>query len=177
MTDTMMIRTIALGVAGTAAGAAVMLAPRSASADRHGPRCEAVSGRLEEDPGGAASCPAGHPGCFIGAVDGHKLHATTVFFAEGAAAAPPASPGWFSYSGVTTYTMQRGTLITRETRLFSNFAIPEAALDGGGASLSMEVITGGTGELAGATGYLFVTGFIDDNNHVSSSVAGQLCTP
>ena len=41
----------------------------------------------------------------------------------------------------------------------------------------MEVITSGTGDLAGATGYLFVNGFVDDTNHVSSLVMGKICRP
>jgi hypothetical protein len=170
-----MLKMILIGA--TATCATVMLLPRNAGADHHGPHCEAVSGQLEEDPGGAANCPAGHPGCFIGAIDGHKLHATTLFFGEGAAAAPPNSPNWFSYTGVTTYTMRDGSITTRETGLVNGDAIAGAQPDGATASLSMEVITSGTGSFAGATGYLFVNGFSDDNRHVSSLVLGRICTP
>lgn len=165
--------TITFLVAATATAAAVMLAPRSATADDPGPRCATVSGTLEEDPGGAR-CPADHPNCFMGAIHGRKLEATTLFYGEGSVAAPPASPGWFAYSGVTTYTTEDGALVTRETGLVTNFPIPAAP---GRASLSMEVITAGTGELAGATGYLFVNGFVDANRHVMSQVTGTVCTP
>src|ERR1044071_2523919 len=82
--------------------ATVLLPPRSATGDQPSPRCESVSGKLEEDPGGA-SCPPDHPNCFMGAIHGKKLEATTPFYGEGSVAAPPASPGWFAYSGVTTY--------------------------------------------------------------------------
>jgi len=152
---------------------AAMLVPSSATADRKN-HCENVSGQLEEDPGTAAQCPADHPRCFVGAIDGHHLRATTLFFGEGAVAAPPASPNWFAYSGVTTYTTDRGSITTRETGLVSSVPIPEAE---GRASLSMEVITSGTGDLANATGYIFVNGFADDNNHVSSLIMGKICTP
>lgn len=164
-------------IGATGAVAAVMLPPRNVKADHHGPHCDAVSGVLEEDPGGAANCPAGHPGCFIGAIDGHKLHATTVFFGDGSASPPANSPNWFSYTGITTYTTHDGSITTRETGLVSTVAIQAAPTDDSAASLSMEIITSGTGDLAGAYGYLFVTGFIDDNSHVVSAVAGRICTP
>lgn len=170
------ITTLAIGILATAGGVALMLAPRTADADHHS-HCEAVSGQLEEDPAGAANCPTGHPGCFRGQIDGHHLHATTLFFGEGAAAVPPASPNWLSYSGVTTYTTPHGSFTTRETGLVSEVAIAGAEPDGASASLSMEVITSGTGEYAGATGYLFVNGFGDDARHVVSAVSGRVCTP
>jgi len=159
--------TILFLVAATATAAAVMLVPRSATADDPVPRCVAVSGQLAEDPGGA-SCPTDHPNCFIGAIHGKKLEATTLFYGEGSVAAPPASPGWFAYSGVTTYTTENGPIVTRETGLVSNFNIPGGP---GRASLSMEVIT------SGGTGYLFVNGFVDANRHVTSQVSGTICTP
>jgi len=171
-----LIRTLAIGLTATG-GVALMLAPRSASADRHHMHCEVVSGDLEEDPGGAPNCPADHPGCFIGSIDGHDLRATTLFFGEGAADVPPTSPDWLSYSGVTTYTTRRGSFTTRETGLVSLDAIPAAQPDGATASLSMEVITSGTGEFASATGYIFVNGFSDDNQHVSSQITGRICFP
>jgi hypothetical protein len=171
------IRTILFGGAATAGAVALMLAPRIATADHHRPQCENVSGDLEEDLGGAANCPPDHPGCFIGHLHGHNIDATTQFFGEGAADTPPTSPDWFSYSGVTTYTMHHGSITTRETGLASTVAIVDAPTDDSAASLSMEVITSGTGDLAGATGYLFVTGFVDDTSHVSSTVVGKICTP
>ena len=167
-----------LAIAATGCGAAVMFTASTATADRKR-NCEMVGGQLEEDPGGAANCPAGHPNCFMGAVDGQRLHATTLFFAESAVVGPETSPNWIAYSGVTTYTMDhdRGSITTRETGLVTTVPIPEAELENGRASLSMEVITSGTGEFAGATGYLFVNGFSDPNKHVSSLVTGKICRP
>jgi hypothetical protein len=165
-----------LALAATGCGAAVMFTASTATADRKN-HCENVSGQLEEDLADPANCPADHPRCFTGAIDGHHIHATTQFFGEGAVAAPPASPNWFAYSGVTTYTMEHGSITTRETGLVTNVPIPDAELPNGRASLSMEVITSGTGDLAGATGYLFVNGFVDDTNHVSSLVMGKICRP
>jgi hypothetical protein len=172
-----LIHTIVIGVAATTGAVALMLAPRSATADRHHAHCEAVSGELVEDPGGAPNCPTDHPGCFIGGIDGHNLDATTLFFGEGGAAVPPASPGWFSYSGVTTYTTRHGSFTTRETGVVNVDAIPAAQPDGATASLSMEVITSGTGDYADASGYIFVNGFADDNRHVVSEISGRICTP
>src|SRR4029079_5307602 len=93
-----------------------------------GPHCTNVSGLLKEDPGGTA-CPSDHPNCFMGAIHGHKLHATTLFYGEGSVAAPPASPGWFAYSGVTTYTTDDGAIVTRETGLVTHLDIPAARPD------------------------------------------------
>jgi len=146
-----------------------------AEADRHHPHCEVVSGDLEEAPGTTAQCPADHPSCFVGAIDGEHLRATTLFFAEGAADVPPSSPNWLSYSGVNTYTTRRGSFTTRETGLVSLDAIPAAQPDGATASMSMEVLTSGTGEYASATGYIFVNGFSDQNQHVSSHITGRIC--
>lgn len=156
---------------------ALMLAPLSASADHghHHPHCDRVSGELEEDFTTGAACPPDHPNCFTGHIDGHNIHANTRFYGEGGAPVPPQSPGWSSYSGVTTYRMAHGSIVTRETGLSSSIEIPES--DGGRGSLSLEMITEGTGDLAGATGYLFVTGFVDENSHVSSHVEGKICTP
>lgn len=165
-----------LTIAGTLGGVAVVaavLAPRSATAD-HRPRCYDVAGQLEEDRTTGAECPADHPTCFVGSIDGPRLHATTLFYPESSAAPPSTSPGWYSYSGVTTYTMAHGSIITRETGLGTSAPIPESI---GRASLSMEVITGGTGELEGATGYLFVNGFVDPDFHVTSHVMGKICRP
>jgi hypothetical protein len=150
-----------------------MLAPRTAAAD-HRPRCETLGGQLEEDPGATAQCPADHPTCFVGAIRGPNFRASTQFYAESSAEPPSTSPGWFSYSGVTTYTTSRGSIVTRETGLGTSAPIPEAT---GRASLSMEVITGGTGDFAGATGYFFVNGFVDADRHVSSLVMGKVCRP
>lgn len=50
-------------------------------------------------------------------------------------------------------------------------------MNGDAASFSIEIITSGTGEFTNATGYLYVTGFINNDSHVSSSVTGKICTP
>jgi len=151
MSDTKIRHLIIAGCA-TAGTVALMLAPRIANADRHHrPHCENVEGHLDEDLGGAANCPPEHPGCFIGHIEGHNIHATTQFYGEGSAPPPEKSPDWFSYSGVTTYTMSHGSIVTRETGLASTVAITDAEPDGSGASLSLEVITGVTGDLTGHT--------------------------
>lgn len=166
----LMIHTLAITIT-------ALLAPHSAAADHHHPRCETVGGELEEDPADAASCPAEHPSCYRGGINGDNLRATTLFWGEGAAVVPPASPNWLSYSGVNTYTTRRGSFATRETGLISTVAIPGARPDGATASMSMEVLTGGTGEYANATGYIFVNGFSDENHHVSSHITGRICFP
>jgi len=158
-------------------GVALMLAPRSAQADRHHDHCEIVDGQLAEDLGGAANCPPDHPGCFIGEIHGRGLHATTQFFGDGAGTPPANSPDFIPYTGITSYTTHHGSFTTRESGHFSTVDIVDAPEDGDGASFSIEIITSGTGEFANATGYLYVTGFINPESHVTSSVTGKICTP
>jgi hypothetical protein len=129
---------------------------------------------LVEDFVGAAGCPAEHPNCFRGRLEGRGLCATTLFFAEATAAVPPQSPGWRSYSGLQEYTTEHGTLLTRETGLSNNGTGGTPSASGG--SLSLEDIIAGTGQFAGASGYLFVSGFVDEG-HVESRVTGKICIP
>jgi hypothetical protein len=170
-----MIRTFAL--CAPTCGVALMLAPRTVLADHHRPHCEIVDGQLAEDPGGAANCPPDHPGCFIGEIHGRGLHATTQFYGDGAGTPPANSPDFIPYTGITSYTTNHGSFTTRESGHFSTVAIVDAPEDGDAASFSIEIITSGTGELTNATGYLYVTGFINNDSHVSSSVTGRICTP
>ncbi|MEO8553077.1 MAG: hypothetical protein ABI678_24055 [Kofleriaceae bacterium] len=170
-----MIHVFAFGA--TACGVALMLAPRTAQADPHHRRCEIVDGKLAEDPAGAANCPTGHPGCFRGEIHGRGLHAATLFYGDGAGTPPVNSPDFIPYTGITTYTTNHGSFVTRESGHYSTVEIAEAPEGGDGASFSIEIITSGTGEFANATGYLYVTGFVNNASHVSSTVTGKICTP
>jgi hypothetical protein len=142
-----------------------------ASADHgHGPRCRTIDDAdLVEIPG--TSCTPEHPTCFVGELRGHGVHASTEFFATGGAAGPVNSPGWVSYSGETQYHFRSGSLIMHETGLVttSSSGLPSI-------TSAVEIITGGDGDLAGATGVLFVNGFNGEDS-VVTKVRGQYCVP
>jgi hypothetical protein len=103
---------------------------------------------------------------------GLGLTATTYFHAETAVQGPSTSPGWLAYSGVFEYATARGTIKLRETGV-SN---PTTGNPESGAITAHQKVLEGTGEWAGATGYLFVSGF-NIAGHVETTVLGELCTP
>ena len=120
-----------------------------------------------------AGCKPGHAFCFLGEVTGnHGLRGTTYFKGDGSGSRPTTSPDFLPYSGDFEYNLSGGTLIMRETGV-TNTAVgkPES-----GAVTAFQQITDGTGELAGATGYLFVSGF-SRNGTVETTVSGEICFP
>ena len=67
---------------------------------------------------------------------------------------------------------RRGTLIMRETGVINTTrGNPES-----GAVTAFQKIVDATGDLTGATGYFFVSGFSIDN-HVVTKLTGRLCLP
>jgi hypothetical protein len=118
-------------------------------------------------------CKPGHPSCFLGEVDGNQgLRGTTYFRADSAATGPSTSPGFISYSGVFEYTTDRGVLTMRETGVVNQTTGNIES----GAVTAFQKITGATGELAGATGYFFVSGF-SRGGRVVTQLGGQICFP
>ena len=80
--------------------------------------------------------------------------------------------GWSSYNGFFHYTLQGGTLVMRETGLTN----PPTDDPESGTVMAYQKIVAGTGDFAGATGYLFVSGF-NRNQRIVTKVTGQICTP
>jgi hypothetical protein len=136
------------------------------------PRCKSVHADLVED-GGTVGCKPGHSSCFLGEVDGNRgFRGTTYFRADSSATGPSTSPGFISYSGTFEYTIEGGMLIMRETGVVD----PVAGRPSSGAVTAYQQVVSSTGEFAGVTGYLFVSGFNRDG-HVVTRVMGQLCYP
>ena len=77
-----------------------------------------------------------------------------------------------SYSGVFEYTTDRGVLTMRETGVVNQTTGNIES----GAVTAFQKITGATGELAGATGYFFVSGF-SRGGRVVTQLGGQICFP
>jgi hypothetical protein len=106
--------------------------------------------------------------CFLGQVDGnHGLRGTTHFQAAEARFALVGSPGWLSYAGFFHYTLEKGTLVVRETGVSG----PERVA-------ASQRIVEGTGAFTGATGSLFVTGLkLDGGARLVTEITGELCLP
>jgi hypothetical protein len=134
--------------------------------------CKAVHADMVED-ASTTGCKPSHPSCFLGEVDGNQgLRGTTYFRADSGAAGPSTSPGFISYSGIFEYTTASGTLTMRETGVVNQTTgNPES-----GAVTAYQKIMDGTGEFTGATGHFFVSGF-SINQHVVTTLAGQICMP
>lgn len=118
-------------------------------------------------------CKPGHTFCFLGEVAGnHGLRGTTYFKSDGTGSRPTTSPDFVPYSGPFEYTLETGTLIMRETGV-SNSTVgnPDS-----GAVTAFQKVVEGTGSMAGATGYLFVSGF-SRNGRVETTVSGEVCFP
>src|SRR6266511_2467594 len=123
-------------------------------ADAHS-RCH----RIDDDGGLQSSattdgCTSPVGLCTAGVFKGdHLLRGTTSFVADGIAPAAgmPAveAASTLSYSGLLTITTQHGTLTTRDTGIFDTAA---------GLFASRDIVVGGTGVFAGATGHIFFTG-------------------
>jgi hypothetical protein len=135
------------------------------------PTCKAVHATLTEARA-TVGCKPEHDSCFLGEVDGnHGLRGTTYFRGEASAFFPSGAPTFRSYVGTFEYTTPTGTLTMREMGLSepSLNTTPE-----GGVVNAFQRIVGGTGEFAGATGYLFVSGF-NRSGQVATTVHGEIC--
>jgi hypothetical protein len=135
--------------------------------------CKSIHADLVEDRSTTA-CKPGHAVCFLGDVDGNQgLRGTTYFRADSSAPGPSTGlAGFISYSGQFEYTTDRGVLITRETGVSNqSTGAPES-----GAVTAYQKIIDATGELAGATGHFFVSGF-SRSGHVVTEITGEICFP
>jgi hypothetical protein len=157
--------------------AVLLLAGSMAVADdgqeeRSGPKCWSVRADLVED-FSTVGCAPPSTSCFLGEVDGNRgLRGTTRFDGDSGAAGPSTSPGFISYSGIFEYFTERGTLIARETGVVNTTTgNPES-----GAVTAYQKIIDANGELTGATGFFFVSGF-SINSHLDTKVTGRICLP
>lgn len=142
---------------------ALLLAPAAGASE-----CKEVHGVLVEHPS-TEGCLNPARSCFLGEVDAnHGLQGSTHFQGQESRAAPPGSPGWFSYNGTFHYSLQGGTLVVRETGITGATGFVTAH----------QQIVEGTGKFAGATGYLFVSGrWVDDDTRISTKLSGEICLP
>src|SRR5688572_29940598 len=135
------------------------------------PGCKAIHADLIETRV-TAGCNPGVSVCFIGEVSGnHGLRGSTHFRGDSGAAGPStASPGFISYSGPFQYRTATGTLDMRETGVTNT----STGLPQSGAVTAYQQVVGGSGEYAGATGFLYVSGR-NVNNTIETVIHGELC--
>ena len=167
MTRLMMTVPLAIAMAGAAPAAAQEPDGRNHSS------CKAIHATLVEDRT-TTGCKPGQSFCFVGVVDGNQgLRGATNFKGDSSVPTGPAtSPNFRIYSGPFEYTTATGTLLMRSTGV--THVVPN--LPDSGAVTEYQHVQSGTGEYAGVTGYLFVSGFNRDN-HLETFVNGQLCWP
>lgn len=135
--------------------------------------CKAVHADLVEVRT-TVGCKPGDDFCFLGEVDGnHGLRGTTYFKGEVSAFFPAVAPTFRSYVGNFEYTTEHGTLTIREMGMTEP---PAISPNSSGVVNAYQTIVAGTGEFAGATGYLFVSGF-NRNQRIVTTVRGEICTP
>lgn len=127
--------------------------------------CKPVHASLVEV-ASTTGCNPGLSSCFLGEVTGnHGLAGVTHFRADSVGAAASGSPGSVPYSGPFEYRTERGHLLMRETGV----TVP-------GAVTAHQRIVEGSGDFAGVTGYLFVSG-TRANGVITTRVDGEFCYP
>jgi hypothetical protein len=156
--------TVVVGLLGAAASAQEPPLPQS---------CKAVHADLVEVRS-TVGCKSGDDFCFLGEVDGnHGLRGTTYFKGEQGALFPSGAPTFRSYVGNFEYFTANGTLTMREMGMTEP---PDVNHPESGVVNAFQRIVAGTGEFAGATGYLFVSGF-NRNQRIVTTVSGEICRP
>ncbi len=162
-----MKKALLFAVAGLAAVVTVVVTAERSVAN---PRCHHLIGFGGiQSSAVTAGCTSPVGLCTAGQFHGDPLlHGTTAFTADGLAPAAgmPAveAPTTLSYSGLLTITTSFGTLTTRDTGIFDTAA---------GLFSSRDVIVGGTGIFAGATGHLFFSG--TGTTTFNSTALGEIC--
>lgn len=148
------------------------LVPPLVAAPPPGPRCSRIEAHLVEAQT-TTGCKPGHATCFLGEAKGtHGFRADTYFRGDARGEPAPPTPFFIPYSGDFEYKTPRGTLIMKEAGLSNTSQeLPEQ-----GAVLAFQKVVEATGDLAGSTGYFFVSGFRRDGR-VVTRVFGEICTP
>jgi hypothetical protein len=110
----------------------------------------------------------GGEGTYSGVIQGSYVNGDTSFITT----LDSATTSVYGYTADTTAQVsvagRQGTLLLKNAG-FINVLTRQLA--------ELESIVGGTGELAGASGLLFVTGTFDANNNGRFAYAGQVCLP
>lgn len=150
----------------------LLASPLSAGGQPDQPRCTPIEARLVEALS-TTGCKPGHTSCFLGEATGnHGFRAHTYFKSDTRGEPAPATPSSIPYSGDFEYSTPRGTLIMKEAGLSNTSPdLPEK-----GAVTAFQKVVEATGDLAGSTGYFFVSGFNRDGR-VVTRVFGEICTP
>ena len=113
--------------------------------------------------------------CTAGTIEGTSgLRGTIRSSFDSFAPAPATTPEparTLSFSLVSTFTLPRGTLTTRETGITSGSAVDPA----GRLFAGYGQFIGGTGAYEGATGWLQFGGRVIDGLNVTDTMVGEIC--
>jgi hypothetical protein len=141
---------------------------KEASADQ---RCHRISSHAGiRSSAFTEGCPSAIGLCTAGVFEGDRLLRGTTLFV-GDAAVPSAGmpdfepPSTLSYTGRITITTRFGTLTTRDTGIFDTA--------GTGLFASRDLVIGGTGIFAGASGTIFFTG--TGVTTFDADASGEIC--
>lgn len=115
--------------------------------------------------------------CTAGTIEGTRgLRGTIRSDFDSFAAGPATTPEptrTLSFSLVSTFTLPRGTLTTRETGITSGSAFDPA----GRLFAGYGQFIGGTGAYEGATGWVQFGGRVIDGLNVTDTMVGEVCLP
>ncbi|HEY0856250.1 MAG TPA: hypothetical protein VGE16_04290 [Albitalea sp.] len=113
--------------------------------------------------------------CTAGTIDGTSgLRGTIRSAFDSFAAGPSTTPEptrTLSFSLESTFTLRKGTLVTRETGITSGSALDPA----GRLFAGYGQFIGGTGAYDGATGWLQFGGRVIDGLNVTDTMVGEIC--
>jgi hypothetical protein len=114
--------------------------------------------------------------CIAGTIDGNRrLQGTTFFTTESVALGPATAPNpaaTVSYAGTLQIATSQGNLTAKDTGILD----ASSGTPTSGLFSSFDVITGGTGRFAGATGVFQIRGRTV-NGKFFSDINGEICFP
>jgi len=146
----------------------LMLVPLVGHGEPPSPKCQMVHGSYTLEIFSGPACPSPVDVCARGTYRG-VLSGTSLYI--GSSVEPtlttPAT-NVILQTGDTTLQTRKGTLMTSDTTV--------AKTTGNGEFAEVDVIIGGTGAYAGATGTITASGTVI-NNVVEGVYSGELCTP
>jgi hypothetical protein len=169
MRKLMCLTALVLWAFGTSRGDRVVVAANAT------PKCRAIDAKFTSMVT-TVGCTSPIGLCASGTITHDPLiagsHYATIVDRAPSAGMPASEPaGMLSLSGFRDLTPNRGgTLSTHITTVFDT-AVPEAYFD------ELNVITGGTGPFAGATGVLHLFGQSPSPNSFAGGVRGTVCLP
>jgi hypothetical protein len=160
-----MVKLSRLAFVGLVLGIALLLAGASALAAG----CKKVSGKVALEAVTGSECPSSVDICATGSFSGGLSGASSFVGTAITATADTPTTGVVLLTGDTTLTTKGGTLLTKDAIVLRT--------TGAGEFSEVDVIVGGTGEWAGATGTVQASGTFSAATGGNGSYSGEVCFP